>query len=398
MSAANRQSDTSLSRAELAAWLRLTLTSGVGLASARKLLASLGSPEAVFAAEPAALRQIVGLELATALGDTPAQLAALIDSTTQWLAEAPTRRVLPLGDPHYPAALLHTADPPLMLYAQGRLELLSRPAVAVVGSRNPTAQGLDHAHDFAAAFSEVGLTVVSGLALGIDGAAHTGALVHAGTGGSTIAVLGTGLDRVYPKRHLALAHQIAREGLLLSEYALGTPPLPANFPRRNRIISGLSLGTLVVEAALKSGSLVTARLAAEQGREVFAIPGSIHAPQSRGCHELIRQGARLVEGVADVLDELHWRHGASQAVGTALPLFGPHGAASSPGDSADEPPGTPPDDAVLEAMGYDPVSLDALLARTGWPAAELSAHLLTLELDGRVVRLPGSLFQRRAAA
>lgn len=390
MSAATRQSDTPLPRAELAAWLRLTTTSGVGLAAARKLLASLGSPEAIFAAGPPAWRQIVGPTLSAALADAPPGLDALTDTTQQWLADAPSRRLLTLGDADYPAALLHTADPPLLLHAHGRIELLSRAAIAVVGSRNPTAQGLDHARAFAAAFSEVGLTVVSGLALGIDGAAHAGALQHADTGGSTIAVLGTGLDRVYPRRHLALAHQIAREGLLLSEYTLGTPPLPANFPRRNRIISGLSLGTLVVEAALKSGSLVTARLAAEQGREVFAIPGSIHAPQSRGCHELIRQGARLVESVTDVLDELPWQPDARQPSSVARQQLAAHEGEPSPAGHGDDP--------VLTAMGYDPVSLDALLARTGWPAAELSAHLLSLELEGRVVRLPGSLFQRRAAA
>ena len=218
---------------------------------------------------------------------------------------------------------------------------------------------------------------MSGLALGIDGAAHAGALDGPG---STIAVVGTGPDRVYPKRHLALAHRIAAEGLLLSEYPLGTPPLPPNFPRRNRIIAGLSLGTLVVEAALQSGSLITARLALEQGREVFAIPGSIHSPQARGCHALIRQGAKLVEQASDILEELQ---------GHPLPAPPP----ADPAAMEDE--GNPGRDPVLEAMGYDPVTLDALVARTGWPAAELSAHLLTLELDGAVARLPGSLFQRR---
>jgi DNA processing protein len=247
----------------------------------------------------------------------------------------------------------------------------------VVGTRHPSRQGLENARAFAAHLSQVGLTVVSGLALGIDGAAHEGGLEGPG---STIAVVGTGLDQVYPRRHQALAARIGEHGLLLSEYALGTPPLPAHFPQRNRILSGLSRGTLVIEAAVQSGSLITARLAAEQGREVFAIPGSIHAPQSRGCHALIKQGAKLVESAQDILEELRWAD-----VRLAPP---------SPDDALDPAATGGPADEILDALGHDPVSLDALQARCGWPTDRLNARLLELELSGEVERLPGGLFQR----
>jgi DNA processing protein len=245
--------------------------------------------------------------------------------------------------------------------------------LAVVGIRNPSAQGLDNARAFARHLSEKGLTIVSGLALGIDGAAHEGAL--AGGDGSTIAVVGTGLDRVYPARHRDLARRIAVEGLLLSELPLGTPPLRENFPQRNRVIAGLAVGTLVVEAGLPSGSLITARLATEAGREVFAIPGSIHSPQSRGCHALIKQGAKLVESADDIWSELR------------------PASLSAPCSSASDVPPDP----LLAALGEDPVTLDALVARTGWPAQRLAAQLLEFEIDGQVARLPGGLYQRRHA-
>lgn len=371
-----------LEREELAAWLRLIQTPGVGRDGARRLLAAFGAPQAVFDAAPAARRAVLGPE-AAALDTPPEDLPALLEATWRWLqepAEAP-RHVLVLGDPAYPAAWLETADPPLLLYAVGRLERLATPSIAIVGSRNPTPQGAENARAFARALGDAGLTVVSGLALGIDGAAHEGALESAG---STVAIVGTGLDRVYPKRHLQLARRIAREGLVLGEYPLGTPPLAPNFPRRNRLIAGLARGTLVVEAALQSGSLITARLAVEAGREVFAIPGSIHSPQSRGCHALIRQGAKLVETAAHVLEELR------------LEPPEPRGAAAAAARGADEPAGgaASAGDRVLAALGHDPVTLDALAARTGWPPAELSAHLLDLELAGHVARLPGQLFQR----
>ena len=374
---------------ELLAWLRLTLSPGVGNTAARKLLATFGSAQAIFDQSSSALRQLGSDKMASILQSEPPNLAAQLQTTVQWLQDGEDRRVVTLGDAAYPVALLDIEDPPLMLYMLG---VQANPAyaatktiankLAIVGSRNPTPQGESNAREFARAFGGAGLCVVSGLALGIDGAAHDGAMLG---GGDTIAVVGTGLDRVYPKKHLALAHRIARQGMLVSEFPLGTPPLMGNFPRRNRIISGLSLGTLVVEAALKSGSLITARLAAEQGKEVFAIPGSIHSPQSRGCHALIKQGAKLVEVAQDVLEELHFPAPAANS----LPVSGAR--------SADDTPGGSSDDALLAALGFDAVSLDALQARTGLDTARLQAQLLELELEGQVARLPGGLFQRLAA-
>jgi DNA processing protein len=279
-----------------------------------------------------------------------------------------------------------------MLYALGQTAQLqalkAEPALAMVGSRNPTPQGAANARDFAHNLAASGLTIVSGLALGIDGAAHEGALLGAAAGRlSTIAVVGTGLDRVYPKSHRALAHQIALRGLILSEYPLGTPPLAPNFPRRNRLISGLSQATLVVEAALQSGSLITAKQALEQGRDVMAIPGSIHSAQAKGCHLLIKQGAKLVESAQDVLEELKLPD--LQTQGT-LALQCPSDDGTPHGDDNSE-------DTLLRAMGHDPVSLDALQARCGWSTAQLQAQLLELELMGQVGRLPGGLFQRVGA-
>ena len=362
---------------ELGAWLRLLEAPFVGREAARRLLAAFGSAQAVLAATAAARREVVGATQAASLDSASAELEALIATSVAWLAAAASERrsVLTLGDPLYPRALLDSADPPLLLYVQGRVELLSANAVAVVGSRNPTRQGLDNAGAFARHLSQAGLVVVSGMALGIDAAAHEGALD--GSGG-TIAVVGTGLDRVYPKRNLALARRIAEQGAIVSEFALGTPPLPQHFPMRNRIIAGLSQGTLVVEAALKSGSLSTARLALESNREVFAIPGSIHSPQSRGCHALIRQGAKLVESAEDILEEL--RPGSRRA----------------PVDDAT--PDLESVDPLLAALGFDPATLDALAARTGWSASALNIRLLELEMDGQVARLPGQLFQRIGTA
>jgi DNA processing protein len=363
-----------MDRDELAGWLRLAETPGVGRESARRLLAAFGSPQAVVAASSAAWRDVVGPSVAGALSRTPEALHARVDATLAWCGAAGSApcRIVTLGDPLYPALLLEAPDPPLLLYAQGQVALLGAPAIAIVGSRNPTAQGAANARAFASTLSQAGLTVVSGLALGIDGAAHEGALASPA---ATVAVVGTGLDLVYPRRHRELARRIAEQGLMLSEYALGTPSLPPHFPQRNRIIAGLARGTLVVEAALQSGSLITARLAAEAGRDVFAVPGSIHSPQSRGCHLLIKQGAKLVDHADDVLEELR---------------SGTPGASSAPAAQAPETA----DDPLLEALGYDPVTLDALLARTGRTAQELSHRLLQLELDGHVARLPGQLFQR----
>ena len=273
-----------------------------------------------------------------------------------------------------------------MLYLLGAGHFESN-SLAVVGSRNPTPQGAANARAFAKALGLAGLTVISGLALGVDAAAHEGALdnIRPGTERSvTLAVMGTGIDRVYPKKHLALAHRIAQNGLLVSEYPLGTPPLAPNFPKRNRLIAGLAQGTLVVEAALQSGSLITARLCAEQGKDVFAIPGSIHSSQSRGCHALIKQGAKLVESAQDVLEEMKIDTAPIVAVGSVT--------SDAPTEEADHLFDT--HQALLEALGFDPVGLDALQARCGLGTANLQAQLMTLELDGRVARLPGGLFQR----
>ena len=380
---------------ELGAWLRLTLTPGIGNGAARRLLARFGLPQSIFQQTEAALQLCVPAAQAKALREIPQGWEALWQTTAQWLASAapqgPARDIVSLGDLRYPQALLDTEDPPLLLYLMGPASLLqhqpfpSDRCLAVVGSRNPTAQGAENARLFARALCGAGLTIVSGLALGVDAAAHEGALeaaTSAGTMAATIAVVGTGLDRVYPRKNLDLAHRIAAHGLIVSEYPLGTPPLPGNFPKRNRIISGLSQGTLVVEAALASGSLITARMAAEQGREVFAIPGSIHAPQSRGCHALIRQGAKLVESAQDVLEEL-------KIPATTVPGL-PHEGVNAPGAAASDETENP----VLAALGYDPLGLDALIARTGMDASTLQVALLELELDGRVARLPGGLFQR----
>ncbi len=357
---------------ELGAWLRLLLTPGVGNETARKLLAAFGLPTAVFQQSPAALQAVVSGRVVKALIETPPQWAAAEQKLQGWLATSDRHHVITLGDATYPPELLQIADPPLLLYVLGDLHALAHPhKLAVVGSRNPTHQGAANAHQFSKTLGEAGLCIVSGLALGVDGAAHEGALAG---GAPTIAVIGTGLDRVYPRRHLDLAHRIAEQGAIVSEFPLGTSPLPANFPQRNRIIAGLCLGTLVVEAAPQSGSLITARMAAEQGREVFAIPGSIHAPQSRGCHALIRQGAKLVESAQDVLEDLR--------------LSEPVPAAPSGGILDDI------QDDLLLAMGHEPVSLDALQARTGHDTASLQARLLELELDGHVGRLPGGLLQR----
>ena len=370
---------------ELRAWLRLSLTEGVGNETARQLLAAFGSPQAIFAQDAATLKAVGTERLRRAVETEPDELKALLARTLAWLAEGPDRCILTLGDADYPAALLNITDPPLMLYLLGSLvpageveaRLSTLPCLAIVGSRNPTPQGHINAGQFAEALGAAGWCVVSGLALGVDGAAHLGALR---AGGHTVAVVGTGLDRVYPRKHLELAHRIARRGLIISEFALGTPPLTANFPRRNRLISGLSQGTLVIEAALQSGSLITARLAAEQGKEVFAIPGSIHSQQSRGCHLLIKQGAKLVESAQDVLEEL-------QPAGTkSLDLVG---------DSQPQPSPLP-DDPLLRAMGFDASSLDALQARTGLATADLQAQLLALELQGDLARVPGGQFVRVA--
>ncbi|ALK87377.1 DNA-processing protein DprA [Limnohabitans sp. 63ED37-2] len=387
---------------ELGAWLRLVLTPGVGPESTRRLLAAFGEPQAIFGQTETALCQVVSTKQAQALQLMPDGCAELTQDTLDWLqaAKGPSRCVITLGDADYPAPLLDIPDPPLMLYALGQTTQLAtlqtQHALAMVGSRNPTPQGAENARAFACSLAASGLTVVSGLALGVDGAAHEGALqgslqsgFQVGASGplATIAVVGTGLDRVYPRQHRDLAHRIAQHGLILSEYPLGTPPLAPNFPRRNRLISGLSQATLVVEAALQSGSLITAKQALEQGRDVMAIPGSIHSTQAKGCHALIKQGAKLVESAQDVLEELRLPAPDAQQ---ALDLQAP--------TQEDAPTSQDPERALLRALGHDPVGLDALQARCGWPTAQLQAQLLELELMGQVGRLPGGLFQRLGSA
>ncbi|MDO8787600.1 MAG: DNA-processing protein DprA [Sulfuritalea sp.] len=359
-------------RQELASWLRLTLIPGVGGEGRRALLKAFGLPQAIFEAGPHALSAIVDPALADRL--LSHDCGADIDAALDWAAQA-GNRLLTLADADYPQSLLTSDDPPVLLYAKGNTAVLNRPMLAMVGSRNATAQGVRDAEAFAQALGDAGLTVVSGLALGIDAAAHRGALA---TAAGTVAVIGTGADRLYPARNEALARAIAEKGVLLSEFPLGTPPLAANFPRRNRIIAGLGLGCLVVEAALKSGSLITARLAAETGREVFAIPGSIHSPLSRGCHQLIRQGAKLVESAQDVLEELHWETARSVPIAS---------------DQIDVPQNEG-EEQVLAFLGDAPCAIDTLSARSGLTPADLLAMLLPMELAGRVAQLPGGLYQK----
>lgn len=355
----------------LAAWLRLTLTPGIGGETQRKLLAAFGLPETIFSVGRSALRGVIGDKATSLLLDSDNQAA--VAAALEW-SSAAEQNIVTLADPEYPQCLLEIADPPALIYVRGRLDLLNRPALAIVGSRNATPQGLQNAERFAAAFADAGLAIASGLALGIDGAAHRGALA---AGGDTVAFIGTGIDRIYPARNRDLALEIGAKGAIISEFPLATPVCAANFPRRNRLISGFSRGVLVVEAAVESGSLITARLAAEQGREVFAIPGSIHSPQSRGCHKLIKQGAKLVETAQDVLEELRWGTSRTAQPATSIKV----------GDTGNE---------LLSAMGFDPCGLDELAGRSGLTADALSVMLLHLELDGRVASLPGGRYQQIA--
>lgn len=350
----------------LAAWLRLSLIPGIGGETQRKLLAAFGLPDAIFAAGRLAARSVIG-EKADLLFDFANDQS--VEHSLCW-AEEPGQHILTLADSAYPPALLEIADPPNVLYVRGDPGLLSGRGLAVVGSRNATPQGVQTAENFARTLAGQGLGIISGLALGIDAAAHRGALA---ANGITIAVIGTGADRLYPARNMALAQAIASHGAIVSEFPLGTPALAANFPRRNRIISGLSRGVLVVEAAPESGSLITARLAAEQGREVFAIPGSIHSPVARGCHKLIKQGAKLVETAADILEEL--------------------GYVEAPEPRQAETPAAA-EDPLLLALAHDPCSLDELAERTGYDTEQLLAELLLLELAGLIATLPGNRYQR----
>ena len=357
---------------DLAAWLRLTLIPGLGSQGQRSLLQTFGLPEAIFKARGSELRAAIGDTLATALASLDA--GAQIEASLDWAAE-PGNHLLTLADPAYPRELLTSADPPVLFYAKGNIELLQRPMLAVVGSRNATRQGELDAEAFSASLSQAGLTIVSGMALGIDAAAHRGGLKGKS---ATVAVIGTGIDRIYPARNADLARRIAEEGVIISEFPLGMGPLAHNFPRRNRIIAGLGQGCLVVEAAERSGSLITARLAAEAGREVFAIPGSIHSALARGCHKLIRQGAKLVESAEDILEELKWE-------GIVRPI---------PSIGTETTPATAEELKVINALGDAPCDLETLAARSGLTPDALLAMLLPMELDGRVASLPGGRYQK----
>jgi DNA processing protein len=349
----------------LASWLTLSQIPGLGNETLRKLLQAFGSPEAVFLASSSELNHITKPALVSAISQGINDEALLL--TESWLND-PSNHILSIADAAYPQALLNISDPPFLLFIKGRLELLNAPALAIVGSRNASPQGLRNAEAFAQSVSDSGLCVVSGMAHGVDAAAHLGGLKGRG---ASVAVVGTGLDKVYPSANRELAHQLAQHGAIISEFPLGTPPLPANFPRRNRIISGLSLGCLVVEASLQSGSLITARMALEQGRDVFAIPGSIHSPQSKGCHALIKQGAKLVESAQDIIEELHIDFIEKNS-------FSP----------------TVTEHEIFTHLTFDPVDLDNLSQHSGLTIAALSAILLQLELDGRITTLPGGLYQR----
>ena len=357
--------------ARVEAWARLQLA-GVASRALFDLLRAFGTACDVLRATPAARRHHVPPEAAALLDAAPEP--ARIEATLAWLGE-PGHELMAWDDPAYPPALLQITDPPPVFYYQGRRELFAAPAFAIVGSRNATAQGCEDAEAFAATLSAAGFTIVSGLAQGIDAAAHRGGLREAG---SSIAVIGTGPDRIYPARNRDLAHALAERGAVISEFAPGTPPLKQNFPRRNRLVSGLSRGVLVVEATLSSGSLITARLAVEQNRDVFALPGSIHSPFSKGAHRLIREGAKLVETAKDILDELDV---------VALPLQ--DATASKPRQIVD-----PDARAVAGALGHDPADVDTLVARTGLVPSKVIAALTALELDREVATVPGGRWQR----
>lgn len=355
-------------RDEARYWLALSSIPGLGGETFRRLLTALGPPQNIFSASPTQLSAVCDSKVARAInaGIDDEALAAPL----KWLEET-GNHLITLADPEYPQALLETADPPPLLYVKGRLDLLQQPALAIVGSRRATPQGEKDAEAFAHALSDAGFTIVSGMALGIDAAAHRGGLKGAA---STIAVVGTGLDIVYPARNRDLAHQLAQQGAIISEFALGTPSMAQNFPRRNRIISGLASGVLVVEAAVRSGSLITARLAGEQGREVFAIPGSIHSPLAKGCHSLIKQGAKLVESAQDILEELGYCAQVSVNTPDAKPAATAHIE-------------------FVRQLGQIPCAIDTLVSRTGLTAERVCAILLELEMSGQVASLPGGLYQ-----
>ena len=370
----------------LECWIRLANVAGLGVRDLHALLREFGSPEAVVAASRTSLEKFVRGDVAAGIHGSD---AAAVESALRW-SEVPGNHLLSWDDPDYPRALLDIGEAPFVLYYKGQQALLNAPALAMVGSRNASPAGIRNAEEFAATLADAGLTIVSGLALGIDAAAHRGALRSRRgadtTSGSTIAVIGTGIDRIYPPRNRDLAHEIAERGGILSEFALGTPPYAGNFPRRNRLISVIAQGVLVVEATPGSGSLITARLAGEQGREVFAIPGSIHSPFSKGCHKLIKEGAKLVESAQDVLEELNRPAAGSGAARGTM----------SPGRRSAALPADADSRALLDALGFDPATPDELCARLNWPAEHVLALLLQLELAGSLAQSSGGKVQRLA--
>lgn len=397
-------------RESLKAWLRLSLTPGVGNITARALLQGFGLPVSIFQRSASELQALVSPALSQQLCLEPEGLEEALNITWEWLqqpsprhaATALNKRLLTLADADYPSSLMLTPDPPCLLYVMGQTQHLHRLspakfkaplAIAVVGSRNPTPQGRLNAHEFGSSLAQAGLTVVSGLALGVDTEAHRGALQGGGAANPlrTIAVVGTGLDRVYPHQNHALALSIAAHGLLISEYPLNTPPVSANFPKRNRLIAGLSQGCLVVEAATRSGSLITAKQALDMGKDVFAIPGSIHTTVAKGCHDLIKQGAKLVDCAQDILEELkdlpthaeNLSEFASVGQAVAGSELDPDGFGNNEHSLK-----------VIDHLGHDPVGLDELQMRSGLPTAQLQAELFQLELNGALGRLPGGLYQK----
>ncbi|MBY0573661.1 MAG: DNA-processing protein DprA [Undibacterium sp.] len=364
-------------------WLRLVQTPGVGGDTARKLLSAVGLPSQIFKTEFAVLRQLVSDRIARVLvGAITEDIAHQIEVTACWLQQS-NHHIVHLADAHYPKALLEIPDPPVLLYVKGRLDLLSAQSIAVVGSRNATRQGVLNAEKLSESLSHSGIVIVSGLAAGIDAAAHQGGLRGVG---STIAVVGTGLDLVYPASNRGLACLLAQDGCIVSEYALGTPPIASNFPRRNRIISGLTKGVVVIEAAAQSGSLITARLALEQGREVFALPGSVHSPLAKGCHQLIKQGAKLVESAQDILEEIQFDLPQSSR------NVEKHSDAST--SPASVPGLSEANLRVLSMIGFDPVHIEVLATELALAIADLSAELCELELLGTIENLPGGYVQR----
>ena len=354
---------------EKSLWISLNNIHGIGSQTFCLLLKTFGNPSNIYAASFKQLKEVVSENIATEIIKGVDE--DILKEPLHWLSQS-NNHLVTLADQHYPKALLEISDPPALIYAKGNLAMLNQPSIAIVGSRNASVQGEKNAEAFAQGLSGYGLCIVSGLALGIDGAAHRGALK---ANGATIAVVGTGLDIVYPAQHRDLAHQIAEHGLIISEFPLGTSSKPQNFPRRNRIISGLSLGCLVVEANLQSGSQITARLSAEQGREVFAIPGSIHSPMSKGCHQLIKQGAKLVDSLQDIVEELHLN-----SLTSTVP-------------QADDN-NTVTDNLLIQLMGYEQISLENLVHLSGLTVSEVSSMLMLLELEGRITSLAGGQYQK----